>query len=99
MGEILKQATEHNYAFWICLTISILLIVISFFIPPMAEISGSVLAAVGELFAYASLYSLIQAIRKGKEATLQHGKTSLSIGDKVPPPPPTPIEYEQESDY
>ncbi len=81
MGEIIKQATEHNYVFWICLLVSIGLIVTSFFIPPMAEVSGSVLASVGELFAYATLYSLIKAIQKGKEATLQHGNTSISIGD------------------
>lgn len=81
MGEVIKEATYHNWSFWICLVISISLIVISFFIPPLAAIDGSVLAAVGELFAFASLGSLIDAIKKGKEATLHHGNTSLSIGD------------------
>lgn len=83
MGEILKKATYHNWSFWICLFISIVLIVTSFFIPPMAEISGSVLAAVGELFAFAALGSLIDAIHKGKEATLTHNNTTITIGDTV----------------
>lgn len=96
MGEILKQATYHNYAFWVCLFTSIALIVISFFIPPLAVIDGSVLAATGELFAFASLGTLITAVRKGKDARIRHKDTTIEVGDIMPEPPAE--EYEQESD-
>lgn len=82
MAEIIKNAIDHNYSFWICLFVSLALIITSFFIPPLATIDGSVLAAVGEIFAFAALGSLITAIRRGKEATLRHNGTSISIGDR-----------------
>ena len=96
MAEILKSALNHNFVFWLCLIVSLALIITSFFIPPMAEISGSVLAAVGEIFAFAALGSLISAIEKGKDATLRHNSTSITIGDKLPPRMPEPPYEETE---
>lgn len=70
---------------WICLIISLGLLVGSFFCPPMGIIDGSVLAAVGEIFAFATLFKLpniIESIKDGKSITISHGDTSLSIEDK-----------------
>ena len=47
----------------------------------MAFIEGSVLAATGELFAFAALGAVIHAIDTGKSATIQHGSTSLTVKD------------------
>ena len=67
-------------AFLICLLTSIGLMVGSFFCPPMGVIDGSVLKAVGELFGFATLPT-IWTIAKGRTVTLNHGNTSISLGD------------------
>lgn len=81
MAEIIKCALKHNWVFWLCLVTSIFLIVTSFFIPPLSVIDGSVLAAVGELFAFAALGNISTAIGKGIDAKIEHNGTSLTIGD------------------
>lgn len=81
MREIVIEAVQHNWAFWVCLLVSIFLIVTSFFVPPKAVIDGSVLAAVGELFGFAALANISAAIAKGIDAKVEHNGTSITIGD------------------
>lgn len=82
--KIIYENLDHT-AFWVCLVISIALIVTSFFIPPLAVIDSSVLAAVGELFAFGSLAAVIVAIKKGRDISISHGQTNVSINsDDIP---------------
>ena len=74
----------NHYAFWTCLIISIGLIIGSFFVPPLGVIDGSVLAGVGELFAFATLATVIVAIMKGSDVTVQHNNTSISVNNPDP---------------
>lgn len=60
---------------------SVGLIIASFLVPPTGVIDGSVLGAVGEIFAFAALGTVIKAIDKGVDAKVQHNNTSLTIGD------------------
>lgn len=69
----------NKTAFWICLSVSIALIVGAFFVPPLAVIDGSVLAAVGEIFAFSALGTVIEAIGKGSDITLSKGDTTINI--------------------
>ena len=71
-------------SFWLSLLLSIGLIVGSFFVPPMGVIDGSVLAAVGELFAFAALGALIHAIDGNVNARVSHGDTTLEINPEEP---------------
>lgn len=80
MVEMIKSATRRNIPFWVCLSVSIALIVAGFCVPPTGEIDGSVLTGVGELFGFAALYTLWIAIMRGTNAKVSHGKTSLSVG-------------------
>lgn len=67
---------------WICLLTSIVLLIVSFFTPPMWIIDASVLAGVGELFGFATLFKLpnmIQSIRDGKSVKLSKGDTSIEV--------------------
>ena len=66
-------------AFYICLVTSIFLIVTAFFLPPVAYIEASVLTAVGELFGFAALGTVMAAIDKGVDAKVKHGDTELHI--------------------
>lgn len=81
MPEVVKKKTLKNPAFWICLIVSIGLLVGSFFVPPMAEIDGSILTAVGELFGFATLGIVGHAINMGIDAKVKHGNTEISVGD------------------
>ena len=69
----------HKNVFLVCLLTSVGLIVTSFFIPPLAVVDGSVLAAVGELFGFAALAEVAAAIERGHSATISHGNTSIEI--------------------
>lgn len=71
----------NHWGFWICLIFSIALIVGSFFVPPMGVIDGTVLAGVGELFGFATLETVIQAIKKGSDVTVSHGSTSVTVNN------------------
>ena len=81
MSETYKPATIKNPAFWVCLSLSIGLIVAGFCVPPHGEIDGSVLTACGILFGFATLETVHHAIRKGVDARVRHGQTELTVGD------------------
>lgn len=72
---------KHNLVFWICLTVSVGLLVGGFFTPPQGVIDGSVLTAVGLLFLFASLGQLPLLIR-GRSVELKHGETHLTLSDE-----------------
>lgn len=71
----------HKRVFLICLLTSVSLIIGSFLTPPLWIIDGSVLMAVGELFAFASLAQIVAAIERGKKAKISKGNMSLEVGE------------------
>ena len=87
----------HKRVFLFCLIVALGLIIASFFIPPLAVIDGSILAAVGEIFAFAALGEVAAAVERGHSATISHGNTSISINkdeDVLPEPEPDMEEIE-----
>lgn len=79
MKKFYHNYLSNNLYFWFFGGISVVLIGISFFVPPVSIVDGSVLAAAGELFGFAALGAVIHAIDTGKTATIQHGGTSLTV--------------------
>ena len=76
--------------FYLTLSLSILLIIGGFLCPPMGIIDSSVLTAVGELFAFATLAqvpSLIEATRNGRTIKLQKGDFSAEVSSDPDHPP------------
>lgn len=69
----------NKRAFWLCLSVSILLISASMIIPPAGVISPSVLTAVGELFAFATLGTVAAAIERGSDITLRKGDMEVQV--------------------
>lgn len=69
----------HKYVFLICLIISVILLVISWIAPPPFEISSSVIAGVGELFAFAALGEVCAALERGMSAKISRGDTSVEV--------------------
>lgn len=71
----------HNFWFVFFSLVAVGLIVASFIVPPTGIIEPSVIAATGEIFAFAALGTVIKAIDKGVDARVQHRDTSVTIGD------------------
>lgn len=71
--------------FYLATITSILLIILGFIVPPTGVIDGSVLTAVGELFAFAALGQVPALIKRGTDVTLQHGETSLTLNNPDKP--------------
>lgn len=87
MKKIYNKLTNiGKVSFWVTLITSIVLIIVSFFLPPTGAIDPSVMAAVGELFAFGTLGTVLTAINKGADVTLNHGNTNITLnnpdGDK-----------------
>lgn len=82
LKDILKNVSNGaKLAYFICLAVSITLIIAGFICPPLAVIDGSVLTAVGEIFGFASLGIGLAAIEKGYSTTIRKGETEISIKD------------------
>ena len=79
---IIKDVVTSNIWFKILTIAAIALIVASWFVPPMAVIDGSILAATGELLAFGALWVVVKAIDKGTPATMTHGSTTISVNKK-----------------
>lgn len=61
--------------------VAVVLIVVSVFVPPRGVIEGSVLAAVGELFAFASLFMIWESVDRGMDAKITHGSTKIELSN------------------
>lgn len=83
MSEVIrktfKECVLENLWFKILSLSSILLIFISLFLPPMGAIDPSVIAATGEIFGFAALWTVVKAIDKGKSVEVKHGETTIAV--------------------
>lgn len=61
-------------------------------VPPPFVIDKSIFQAVGWLFGFAALSQVPALVNSGKTARLQHGNTSLTVGDKEEEPEQEPEE-------
>ena len=75
----IKKCIVGNFWFHIFSVFSMVLITASFICPPLAVIDASVLAAVGEVFAFAALWTLIKAMDEGHTATITNKDITLTI--------------------
>ena len=70
---------SHDIWFHIFASISLILIVASFILPPTGVIDPSVIGAVGEIAGFGALWELHIAIRKGFDAKFSHHDTTIEI--------------------
>lgn len=69
----------NKKAFWTTLIISIGLLVASFLVPPLGEISPSVLKGVAELGFFATLSVVLTAVEKGSDVKVTKGDITLEV--------------------
>lgn len=81
MAEIVKSSTVGNPVFWVSFALCAGLIIAGFLVPPMGVVDGSVLTAVGELFAFPTLWTVWHAIDRGIDAKMKIGKAVVTLGD------------------
>lgn len=81
MFEVLKNAVKGNAPFWVLTVFALLLIGVSFFLPPKGTVDPSVIAATGEIMGFFALWVLVRALEKGSRAKITHGQTSVTIND------------------
>lgn len=83
MMDRIKDIYKHisKVAFWSTFTISVTLIIISFFLPPTGQVDPSVCGAVGELFGFGCLATVIEGMHKGTDVSVSHGDTSITINN------------------
>lgn len=70
---------KKTLPFWICLIVSVGLFVAGFCVPPMGEIDGSVLKAVGILFGFAVVAQIPTIIAAAEYAKITHGDTVIEV--------------------
>lgn len=78
MAEIVKDLLG-KVVFWVCLIVSLVLIIFGFVVPPMGTIDPSVLTAVGEIFGFATLGVVADAIKEGYDAKIKKGEMEINI--------------------
>lgn len=67
--------------FVVAFVISVGLFIGGFLVPPQGEIDGSVLTAVGELFAFPTLAFGFRAIELGYDLKMSHGETTVELNN------------------
>ena len=72
---------RYNIPFFVLGGIAAILLIISWIAPPPMQIHETVLQAVAEIFAFASLWTVVIAIEKGTGASFRKGDIELEIKD------------------
>lgn len=78
MADIAKSIVG-KVSFWVCLIVSLILLTLGFIVPPMGMIDASVLTAVGEIFGFATLAVVADAIKEGYDAKIKKGEIEVQI--------------------
>ena len=82
MAKLWKSIPKLNkIAFWVCLGVSISLIISGFVLPPIGSIDNSVLTAVGELIGFSALGVVMDGIERGIDARFTHGNSSIELNN------------------
>ena len=76
-----QKCKACRIAFLVAFGASIALIVAGFCVPPTGKIDGSVLTAVGELFAFAALAFGGHALTLGYDLKVQKGETTVEVNN------------------
>lgn len=74
-----KKEYKKTIPFWICLIVSIGLLITGFLMPPIGEIHNSVITSVGLLFGFGVLAQLPILIEVAGSAKIQRGDTTIEF--------------------
>lgn len=81
--SLIEKSKKINIAFWVCLIVSVALIVGGFFVPPLGIIDGSVITAVGELLGFGTIGMIPEVIKTSKNAKITTSSgTTIEVGNE-----------------
>jgi membrane-bound ClpP family serine protease len=80
MNKVIRKH-EDRAIFYVCLAVAIVLLLVSFFMPPRGVIDPSVLKAAAILLGFAALGIVGKNLSLGKDVTFSHGDTEVTIGE------------------
>lgn len=76
-----KKVSKTTATLLAALTIvTVALLVASFIVPPTGKIDPSALSAAGEIFAFATLWVVREAVKEGLSVKATHGNTTIEVG-------------------
>lgn len=84
MGKIIKESIIENVPFLVLMGVSIAMGIIAFFTPPRYDIPKSVLSFISLMLAFAALWTVFVALKKGIDARFTHKNTSLELNNPDP---------------
>ena len=80
-NKVINHCTKFKIAAIVLAAIATVLLILAFFTPPHYIIDASVIAAVGEIFAFAALFMAWEAIDRGIDAKVTHGNTTIELNN------------------
>lgn len=72
---------SSNVLFWILTITSIILVVVSWIMPPPWQVHSSVLQSVAELEGWGVLYIVLKAVNRGADVSINHNNTSVQVNN------------------
>lgn len=83
MAKEIDKPKVSKVAFWVCLVVSIGLMIGSAIVPPPFVVDASIFKCVGWLFGFAALGLLPDVLALGRTAKIQRGNTVVTIGKDI----------------
>lgn len=81
MAKKVWREVSSNVLFWILTITSIILVVVSWIMPPPWQVHSSVLQSVAELEGWGILYIVLRAIDRGADVSLTHHNTTVEVNN------------------
>ena len=81
MAKRVWNEVSSNVLFWILTITSIILVVVSWIMPPPWQIHASVLQSVAELEVWGILYIVLKAVNRGADVSINHGNTTVEVNN------------------
>ena len=79
MAERKSYCTRLKIVAIVLMAIAVSLGIIAFFAPPPWKIDNSVIAFIGEIFAFVSLLFAWESVDRGIDAKVKHGQTEIDL--------------------
>ena len=81
MRKEAQKLTAYRYIFWCCLVSAIIMLSVSFVLPPTGEINPTVLQGSAILMGFSVIGILPECLRLSKEVTVRKGDLEVSLSD------------------
>ena len=76
-----KKLSAYRHIFWTCLVSAILMLAISFFLPPTGKIDPTVLQGCAILMGFSVIGILPECLRLSKDITVKKGDLEVSLSE------------------